>query len=75
MHEERASNLKEEYAKLDSVKACSKCHGAGIEEVTYNFQLRVLNCSSCDGEGFIGRREESRDNSKNDICSTLFNKY
>lgn len=41
---------------LDNLLICSRCHGTGLIDHTYNFQVRQLNCEHCDGEGLIQKR-------------------
>lgn len=39
---------------------CSRCHGLGLVQVSYNFQTRDVNCDHCNGDGVIAKRPSSR---------------
>jgi DnaJ-class molecular chaperone len=39
--------------KLDKMRICKGCSGLGLRKEHYNFQVKEVNCSECDGEGLL----------------------
>jgi len=62
-NEEKRKKDLELLAAMDVMRTCHICHGTGIERYTYNFQVREMNCSGCEGDGLVRKRPEvSKDN-------------
>mmetsp|Transcript_23302 Transcript_23302/g.34988 ORF Transcript_23302/g.34988 Transcript_23302/m.34988 type:complete len:134 (-) Transcript_23302:1495-1896(-) len=49
------TNVIAESSLLDTAIVCQRCHGTGLCKVSYNHQVREVNCDDCDAEGLLER--------------------
>ena len=40
---------------LDNLIICMECDGCGLKKISYNCQVREINCDLCKGEGLLAK--------------------
>ena len=46
--------------RLDRLKMCPRCGGQGLHKVHYNYQVKDVNCETCEGQGLLYRDDRGQ---------------
>jgi len=49
------SVIKSRSIVLDNLIICMDCNGSGLKKMSYNYQVREINCDLCEGEGLLAK--------------------
>jgi len=52
--------VKDANDRLDRLKICPRCAGQGVHKEHYNYQVKDVNCETCEGEGLLYRTDEGK---------------
>ena len=57
----KLNNSSTEEFHVDDIVACKRCHGSGLMRITYNHQVRDVNCEDCEAQGLLMNKNAKKD--------------